>query len=136
MWVPDSDPSNDPADRYLVGGPRRKRSPMNSNDLTARYVEMLRRTGTDVKVDLADEPVTILAHAASGRVFAAAWESDEGLIVRLRLDAMAGDRFPDMEYVDGGTLAYEVIMRTADDVDSLGEMLERAHELAARRSQD
>lgn len=125
-----------PADRDRAGGARRKRPPMNSDDLTAHYVAMLRRTGTDVRVDLTDEPVAVIAHSDSGRVFAAAWDSDEGLVVRLRLDAMAGEEFPEMEYVDGGTLAYEVVMRSVEDIDSLGAMLERAHDLAARRSED
>ncbi len=109
---------------------------MKTDDLTAHYVGMLRRSGTGVRVDLTEDPVAIIAHSDSGRVFAAAWESDEGLVVRLRLDAMAGEEFPEMEYVDGGTLAYEVVMRSVEDIESLGAMLERAHDLAARRSQD
>jgi len=109
---------------------------MNSQELAARFLTVLQGSGTDVTVDLTDEPVAIVAYSKTGRVFAAAWESDEGLVVRLRLDAMAGGAYPQMEYVDGGTLAYEVVMRSNDEVDALGDMLDRARTLATRLAED
>lgn len=107
---------------------------MNSDELAAHYVEVLRGSGNDIEADLNEDPPVILAYSKSGRVFAAAWPSEEGLVVRLRLDAMATDEFPEMEHIDGGTLAYEAIMRSLDEIDSFREMLDRAYELAARGS--
>lgn len=105
---------------------------MPSQELVSHYLAMLQSVGRGVTIDLTDEPVVVLAYSSTGRVFAAAWESDEGLVVRLRLDAMAADH-PEMEHIEGGSLAYEVVMHSPDEVDSLGEMLMRANDLAGRR---
>jgi hypothetical protein len=101
------------------------------SELVTTFVSSLERVAADISIDLTDDPPAILARTAAGRVFVAAWPVDDGLLARLRLEAMAGA--PDREHIDEGALTYEVAVRSIEEVQSLAAMIERAHGLADRR---
>lgn len=101
------------------------------SDLVTIFVSALERVAADVSIDLTDDPPSILARTAAGRVFVAAWPFDDGLLARLRLEAMAGA--PDREHIEEGALTYEVAVRSIGEVESLAHMIEQAHGFADRR---
>lgn len=106
---------------------------MEADELTTRFITALRGVGTNVVVDLTDEPPSIVGRTAQGRVFVAAWPDDDMLLVRLRLEAMSSAPVVEMQQVEEGSLTYEVGIRSADEIESLVAMFERAHAFANQR---
>jgi hypothetical protein len=91
--------------------------------LAARFVAALRQAGSDVSIDLTDEPPALLARTPDGRVFVAAWPTDDGLCARLRLDSLHAVGVP----ISDGALNYEVVVRTVDQVDDIADMFAQAY---------
>lgn len=91
--------------------------------LAVRFVAALREAGSDVSIDLTDEPPALLARTPDGRVFVAAWPTDDGLCARLRLDSLHAFGVP----VGDGSLSYEVMIRTVEEVDEVAAMFAHAY---------
>lgn len=106
---------------------------MQHQHLVDRLVDALRHIDGEIEVDLESDPPVLVAHGRSGRIFAAAWMQDEGLVVRMRLDEDTDhDRL--LEHVEGGDLTYETVIRSEDDVESLEQALARSERLSEGRS--
>jgi hypothetical protein len=99
-------------------------------DLIDRFLAIVERYSARVEIELERDPPVVVAYAESGLAFVAAWMSDEGLIVRIRLDPHA-PHTEALEHVEGGSLTYEAIVSTADQLDQLESTLRRSERLAA-----
>lgn len=95
----------------------------DGDPLAARFVAALQQAGSDVSIDLTDEPPALLARTPDGRLFVAAWPSGDGLCARLRLDSLHAVGVP----VTDGSLSYEVVLRTVEEVDEVAGMFARAY---------
>jgi hypothetical protein len=104
---------------------------MRQTELITSFLDSLHRVGTDVVVDIADDPPCVVARTRSGRVFAAAWPTDGSLSVRLRLDAIVPE-VPTLEHIGSGSLAYEIVVTDQSQLAEVEALFERAHELANR----
>lgn len=107
---------------------RREPSAEAGVELLDALASMLRETGEDIALDLTGEPSTVVLARTAGRVFAAAWPGDRGLFVRLRLEIP-----PDVESfqpVGSGSLAYESVITTREQLADLVDLLREAHTLA------
>lgn len=91
-------------------------------ELLDALVSDLSEAGERVALDLTDDPPVVVART-SGRIFAAAWPGESGLVVRIRLDAPPlDDRFRPT----GGSLSYESVVTTRAQVAELVDMLRDA----------
>lgn len=93
-------------------------------------VTALQRFAARVEVEIDRDPPVIVAFAGNGLAFAAGWMSDEGLVVRLRLDAKASD-IRSFEPIEGGSLTYEAIVQTPTQLEALEDTLRRSERLTA-----
>jgi hypothetical protein len=94
-------------------------------------VAVLRRLGSGaVVVDLTEEPPTVVARAATGLVFAAAWPTEEGVALRLRL--LATQAAPGLEHVSPGSLGYEALLTSPEEVADAAALLDLALEAASK----
>jgi hypothetical protein len=95
-----------------------------------RLVEALGAIGEEVEVDLTDGHPALVARTG-GLVFAVAWPGDEGIFLRLRLDAGHVED-AHLSPAPPGALAYESLLRTPADVDQVIDLLMESLETATR----
>jgi hypothetical protein len=101
-------------------------------DLIDRFLTVVERYAARIEVELEQDPPVVVAYAESGLAFAAAWTSDEGLVVRIRLDAQVPPASL-LEHVEGGSLTYEARINNVDELQALDDTLRRSEQLAERR---
>ena len=99
-------------------------------ELIGEFVSMLEQFAARVEVELVRDPPVVAAYAHSGLVFAAGWMAEDGLAIRVRLDASATD-METLEHVEGGTLSHEAVVQTSEQLAALENILRRSERLAA-----